>query len=202
MGWVVVNVDYRLTPVALAPAAVEDCRCALNWVFQNARKLKADKNKIVVSGTSAGGHLALITGMLPPGTILDKNCPNPDMRVAAIVNFYGITDVYDINALSKNRRGYAVSWLGDRPEADSIARLVSPMSYIRKDLPPIMTIHGDQDPTVPYEHAVRLHQALSEAGVSNEFMTIPGGVHGKFTKEQNLEIVERIMAFLKKQGLM
>jgi acetyl esterase/lipase len=202
MGWVVVNVDYRLTPVALAPAAVEDCRCALNWVFENATRVKADKNKIVVSGTSAGGHLALITGMLPTGTILDKNCPNPEMRVAAIVNFYGITDVLDINAVSKNRRGYAVSWLGDRPEADSIARLVSPMSYIRKDLPPIMTIHGDQDPTVPYEHAVMLQAALTKEGVPNELMTIPGGVHGKFSKEQNLEIVERVLAFLKKNGVM
>jgi len=65
-GWVVVNVDYRLTPQARAPAAVIDCRCALHWVVEHAEELKVDTRKIVVSGSSAGGHLALMTGMLPP----------------------------------------------------------------------------------------------------------------------------------------
>src|SRR5262245_20175851 len=36
-GWSVVNVEYRLARVSLAPAAVEDCRCALRWVIRNAK---------------------------------------------------------------------------------------------------------------------------------------------------------------------
>src|ERR1044071_4458007 len=63
MGWAVVNVEYRTTAVALAPAAVEDARCALRWVYRNAKQYNFDTNRIVVSGQSAGGHLALMTGL-------------------------------------------------------------------------------------------------------------------------------------------
>ena len=57
MGWAVVNVEYRLNWVSLAPAAVEDCRCALRWVIQHAKQYNFDTSKLVVSGHSAGGHL-------------------------------------------------------------------------------------------------------------------------------------------------
>lgn len=200
-GWVVVNVDYRLTPQAPAPAAVIDCRCALHWVVRNAGELKVDPAKIVVSGTSAGGHLALMTGMLPAGTPFDASCADAaPVHVAAIVNFYGITDVTHLLD-SANRRGYAVKWLGDGPDRESLARSVSPLTWVRKELPPIFTVHGDADPTVPYDHAVRLHRALDEAGVPNELKTVPGGKHGKFTKEENAEILGLVAAFLKKYGI-
>src|SRR6266571_8819393 len=65
MGWNVVNVEYRLARVAVAPAAVEDCLCALRWVIRNAKQYGFDTNKLVVSGGSAGGHLALTTAMIP-----------------------------------------------------------------------------------------------------------------------------------------
>ena len=65
MGWTVVNIEYRRAPVSPAPAAVEDCRCALRWVIQHAEEYNVDTNKLVLSGHSAGGHLSLITGMLP-----------------------------------------------------------------------------------------------------------------------------------------
>jgi len=201
MGWIVVNVDYRLTPVALAPAAVEDCRCALRWVYQHAAHIGADTTRIVLSGTSSGGHLALITGMAPAGVGLDKNCPGPELNVSAIINFYGVTDLVDLQTQSKNRRGFAISWLGDGPQADETARLVSPLTYVRRDLCPILTVHGDSDPTVPYDQAVRLHRALEDAGARHELMTIPGGVHGKFSKEQNVSILERITAFLKEHKI-
>lgn len=200
-GWVVFNVDYRLTPQALAPAAVIDCRCALHWVFERADEFKVDTKKIVLSGTSAGGHLALITGMLPNDTPLDKSCgSDKNVSVAAIVNFYGITDVVDLLDRA-NKKGYAVKWFGDLPNKEEIARSVSPMTYVRKDLPPIFTVHGDADPTVPYEHAVRLHKALDDAGVANEFITVPGGKHGKFEKEENLRILRVVAAFLRKHNI-
>jgi acetyl esterase/lipase len=96
-GWSVVNVEYRLARVSLAPAAVEDCRCALRWVIRNAKQYNFDTNKIVVTGHSAGGHLALTTGILPASAGLDRQCPgNEELKVAAIVNWFGITDVVDL----------------------------------------------------------------------------------------------------------
>ena len=65
MGWNVVNVEYRMARVAEAPAALEDAMCALRYVVNNAKNNNIDTNKIVVSGESAGGHLALAVGMIP-----------------------------------------------------------------------------------------------------------------------------------------
>ena len=65
MGWTVVNVEYRLASVSLAPAAVEDSRCALRWMYRNAKQYNFDLGKVVVTGNSAGGHLALTTGVCP-----------------------------------------------------------------------------------------------------------------------------------------
>src|SRR5262249_9480924 len=77
MGMNVVNVEYRLARVAPAPAAVEDCRCALRWVIQHAKEYGIDTTRLVVSGGSAGGHLALTTGMLPASAGLDRQWPGP-----------------------------------------------------------------------------------------------------------------------------
>jgi dipeptidyl aminopeptidase/acylaminoacyl peptidase len=87
------------------------------------------------------------------------------------------------------------------PEKEEIARRVSPLTYVTPGLPPILTIHGDADPTVPYTHAVRLHEALSKAGVTNQLLTIPGGRHGGFTPEERTKIFQTIQDFLTKNGL-
>ena len=178
MGMNVVNVEYRLARVASAPAAVEDCRCALRWVIQHAKEYGIDVNRLVVSGGSAGGHLALTTGMLPASAGLDRQCPGPDnLHVAAIVNWFGISDVNELLD-GPNMKAYAVVWLGSAPDREQIATRVSPLTYVRAGLPPVLTIHGDADPTVPYTQSVRLHKALTDAGVPNELMTVPGGKHG------------------------
>ena len=62
LGWAVINVEYRLARNTPAPAAVEDCRCALRWVTYHAKEYSLDTSKIVLTGTSAGGHLSLIKG--------------------------------------------------------------------------------------------------------------------------------------------
>jgi acetyl esterase/lipase len=201
MGWNVVNVEYRLGKVSLAPAAVEDCLCALRFVAAHAKTYGIDPARLVVSGGSAGGHLSLTTGMIPESAGLERECPGvPLPKVAAIVNFYGITDVGDLLD-GPNLKTYAVAWMGSMPNRMEIARRVSPLTYVRADLPPILTIHGDADPTVPYTHAQRLHKALTDAGVSNQLLTIPGGHHGNFKPDERAKIYETIREFLNKHGL-
>jgi acetyl esterase/lipase len=201
-GWSVVNVEYRLGRHGLAPAAVEDCRCALRWVVANAKNYNFDTGKMVITGHSAGGHLSLTTGMLPTSAGLDRICyaGKEDIKVAAIVNWYGITDVVDILD-GENMKGYAVQWMGSQANRNEIGKWVSPLTYVRKDLPPIITIHGDADPTVPYSHAVRLHEALNKVGTVNQLITIPKGGHGGFSREENLRAYTAIKEFLAKLGL-
>ena len=194
-GFVVANVEYRLAGVATAPAAVNDVLNAAKWFHDHASQYKVDPNKIVVSGGSAGGHLALLVGMVPEGTDL-----GPVTKIAAIVNFYGITDVAD-QLSGPNMRPYAVTWVPDSPDRLEIAKHVSPMTYVSKGLPPVLTLHGDADQTVPYEHGVQLTKALKQAGDKAELITVPGGKHG-FTKEQAAELWPQIFKFLKKHKVM
>jgi len=202
MGWNVVNVEYRLARVALAPAAVEDCLCALRYVAAQAKTYNIDVNRIVLTGESAGGHLTLTTGMIPESSGLARECAGntPIPRVAAMINWYGITDVADVID-GAHAANLAVTWLGSLSNKDDVAKRVSPLTWVRPGLPPILTIHGDQDPLVPYDEAVRLHAALAEAGVANQLLTIPGGKHGGFTPDERTKIFATIRDFLGKAGL-
>lgn len=201
-GWRVVNVEYRMASNSLAPAAVEDTRCALRWVFRNAKQYNFDTSKIVLTGHSAGGHLSLITGMLPDGSALDNQCYAAEkygdvkMKVAAIVNWYGITDVNDI-IQGPNLKNYGAMWMGSLPNAAEIAKSVSPFTYVRADLPPIISIHGDKDDVVPYSQAVRLHKALDKAKVPNKLVTVKNGGHGQFQQADYVIAFDEIWKFLK-----
>lgn len=209
MGWTVVNVEYRVSSVSLAPAAVEDARCALRWMYRNAKQYNFDLTRIVVSGSSAGGHLALTTGMLTSAAGMERQCPGDrgpgpvsteEMKVAAIINWYGITDVVELLD-GPNMRSFAVAWLGSLPNREELARRLSPLTYVRQGLPPVLTVHGDADPTVPYTQGVRLRQALEKAGVPTELVTVPGGRHGGFTFAENVKIYAAIRSFLAKHNL-
>ena len=209
MGWAVVNVSYRLVQVSRAPAAVEDCLCALQWIAQNADQYNFDLSQIVTTGNSAGGHLALTTGLVPQSAGLNNQCAQrnfsgpsatPTVPVAAIINWYGITDVEDLTR-GKNTKGYAVEWMGNLINRLDIARLVSPLSHISANTPPILTIHGDADPLVPYSQATRLQTALEGAGIPNTLHTVPGGGHGGFNTDETIAIYESIYRFLNQHRL-
>jgi acetyl esterase/lipase len=210
MGYAAVNVEYRLARNALAPAAVEDCRCALRWVLRNAKRYNFDTKRLVLTGGSAGGHLALITGMLSASAGLDRECATADdtgwsdagsqgeMKVAAIVNWFGITDVPAMLE-GPETHGYAVQWFASLPNREEVARRVSPLTYVRPGLPAVFTIQGDRDTLVPYAQAERLHAALTRAGVPNRLLTIPGGGHGGFSAEQMTAAFAAIKQFLAAQ---
>jgi len=79
---------------------------------------------------------------------------------------------------------------------------VSPLTYVRSGLPPVFSIHGDQDAVVPYEQSARLHQALTAAGVPNQLITIKGGGHGQFSDSQLEEVYSKLRGFLREHGLL
>lgn len=212
MGFIVVNVEYRVAKISLAPAAVEDCLCALHWIGRNAKQYGFDLSKLVVTGASAGGHLALTTALIPSSTGFDNGCAHADdpdwtgpwsdvrPKVAAVINWFGITDVAQM-LHGNGVRSYAVSWLGDAPDRDDLAKRLSPLTYVRAGLPPILTVHGDADHVVPYSDATRLHEALNKAAVKNQLVTIHGGDHGDFTAEQEMQAFEEIYRFLADLGI-
>ena len=212
LGWAAVNVEYRLGHQAPAPAAVEDARCALRWITYHARDYSLDPTRFVLTGTSAGGHLALITGMLPAGNVFDRQCvvegndrwntaTVPELKVAAIVNWFGISDVAALLD-GPNAKNYAREWFGSMSNAEQLAKQLSPVNNVRAGLPPIITIHGENDDVAPYADSVRLHQLLEKAKVPNELVTIRGRKHGGFNREEMKDSYNKIREFLRKQGLL
>jgi acetyl esterase/lipase len=232
MGFNVVNVEYRLgvatDPSTLAPAAVDDCFCALRYVASLPANYNIDKSKIIVTGESAGGHLSLAMGIIPESAGLGRDCAGaaappaagggrgapatpaatpaaapslpPVPKVAAVVNWFGITDVPDVID-GPNSQPAAVRWFGNMENKIDVAKKVSPLTYVRAGLPPIITIHGDADRTVPYPEAVRLHEALAKVNVPNQLVTVPGGGHGGFSAEDRVKVYVAIREFLSKNGV-
>src|SRR5215216_5537609 len=151
LGWSAINVEYRNGHQAPAPAAVEDARCALRWLTYHARDYSLDPARFVLTGTSAGGHLSLITGMLPAGNVFDRQCvveggdrwntaTVPEPKVAAIINWFGISDVTELLD-GPNAKNYAREWFGSISNAEPLAKQLSPVNNVRSGLPPIITIH-------------------------------------------------------------
>ena len=197
-GFAVANMEYRLSGQAKAPAAVEDTRCMLIYLIKNAKELNIDVNKIVIMGGSAGGHLALMGGLLANDHRFDTNCPGVEnVKVAAIIDKYGITDVWDWTFGPESKSSSPKLWLGDNVKNEAFIKSVSPIYYVNKNSPPIFIVHGDSDPTVPYQQSVDLYKKLQKLGVKSEFITVSGGLHGKFDKEKNSEINKSIIEFLK-----
>ena len=196
-GFAVANMEYRLSGQASAPAAIEDTRCMLLYIINNAKQLNIDPNKIVIMGGSAGGHLALMAGLLGNDHRFDTNCLGTEnIKVAAIIDKYGIMDVWDWTYGPEHKSSSPKLWLADKVNDNEFIKSVSPISYVTKNSPPIFIVHGDADPTVPYQQSVDLYKKLQELGVKSEFITVEGGGHGKFDKEKNNEINTSIFQFL------
>lgn len=213
MGWAAANVSYRLSRQAPAPAAVEDLRCALRWLWERAPELGLDRERIVITGGSAGAHLALLTGMLPADTRFDRGCApqgdarwrsgeRPAPRVAAIVNLMGITDLEPLLQTGPGGRSYAIEWFGALPDPArrELARELSPLHAVGRDTPPIFSAHGEADDVVPVAQAERLHQALAAAGRPQRLLRVPGAKHG-FDRAQMGQVMRLTREFLEAQGI-
>jgi acetyl esterase/lipase len=192
--FVVANVEYRLAKAAPAPAAVNDVLEAALWFRNHAARFKVDASQILVLGESAGGYLALMVGMTPASADL-----GPVIKIAAVINFYGMSDIAD-QLEGPHQQAYAAEWIPEQPGRMELAHRLSPITYVRKGLPPILTIHGDVDPVVPYDQSVRLAKALKEGGDDAELITVSGGKHG-LEADQMSKLWPQIFKWVKKRKI-
>ena len=179
-GFVVANAEYRS---GIGPAA-EDAVRALEWFAANARRYGADPGKIVVTGESAGGHLALFAAF------------KTRIPVAAAVNFYGISDLAALVDEPFVRRQ-----LPHENQA-AAARSFSPTTYIRAGVCPVLSIHGTADSTVPPSQSRRLTELLQQTnGPGGAHLTlIEGGKHG-FTERELGVAYQAVFDFLYRHGV-
>jgi acetyl esterase/lipase len=202
-GAAVVSVDYRLSRIAPAPAAVEDCLRALRWVSRHGAEHGLDAKRLAVIGPSAGGHLALMVALAHEDERFAVPTELRDVRprVAGAVDVYGITDVLDVLE-GRNSRDWAQQWVPEGPGRAERARRVSPLTHVRAGVPPILIIHAEKDDVVPYEQSVRLRDALAKVGARGELITVPAMGHGWFSAEALGTIEQRISAFLEEVGVL
>jgi acetyl esterase/lipase len=193
-GFVVANVEYRMAGTAQAPAAVGDVLAAAQWFRDHAAHYKVDPSRIVVMGASAGGQLALMIAMTPASAHL-----GPAVKVAGVIDFFGVADVAD-QVEGANARDYATLWIPPQPGRMELARRMSPITYARKGLPPILALHGDADPVVPYKQSVALIKAIKSAGGDADLITVHGGQHG-FPPAQMAELWPQIFKWMKKHKI-
>lgn len=197
-GWNVVCLEYRKGK-ATAPQAVDDCMLALNWLIENAENYNVDLQNIVVSGESAGGHLALISGILANLQGSHALYPGDKVKIKAIINWFGITDIADVDQFFRKNNeewNYARIWVGNDSRMDSISMAFSPINKITANCPPILSIHGKLDSAVPYYQAVKLHEKLNKMGIKNKFVSFDDARHLGFTEEEFQLIYSQIFSFL------
>jgi acetyl esterase/lipase len=201
--YVGVSSGYRLSGEATWPAQIHDCKAAIRWVRANADRYFIDPNKIGVWGRSAGGHLVLMLGMSGDVPELEGNLGQHNdvsSKVACVVNFFGVTDLLGLigqpSDLDRTKPDVSEARLigGPLRENADKARAASPITYVHRHAPPVLTVHGDADRTVPYDQAVRLDKALCAVGVKRYFVTVKGGGHLNFGNAAN----GRVVAFFEK----
>ncbi len=190
-GLVAVSVEYRTAGShGVSPyACLRDAKSAIRWIRQHAAKYNIDPERIVASGGSAGGHLAvctaLIDGLDDVGDALEVSSkPN------ALVLFNPAVDT-----TQPKRR---VERFGDSSEE------LSPIHHVRPGLPPSIVFHGAADTTVMYEEVVRFTKRMRRVGNRCELVSYEGQKHGFFNYRRSLELfsdtVEKADRFLASLG--
>ena len=202
-GFLVCNVEYRLADGtangATAPAADEDALLAAKWFWDHLDYYHVDRTKYVVTGASAGGQLALMVGMAT--AVPDLGPTNPgDFTIAAIVNGYGPSDVTDLLA---RHVSWAEQWLpASTPNRAALAIEVSPITYVRENVPPLITVQGMDDTTVPTAESQALYNALVAAGADTALHFVPQAGHGFSTPASAWPDAETAMfTFLVQHGI-
>lgn len=198
-----VSIGYRLTDVASWPTQIHDCQAGLRWVKANAEKYNWDPDKIVVWGSSAGGHLVAMLGVSVDVPELDgKLGPHADqsLKVAGVIDFFGPANMLTMG----DGPGFERHNSPDSPESKllggtakenvDVAKSASPQFHVSEGDAPILILHGTKDGTVPFQQSVDFHETLTKAGVDSTFVPVEGAGHGFAGQEVN----ERVEAFLQK----
>ena len=172
LGFVAVSIDYRLAKEAPFPAAIQDCQCAVRWLRANRDKYQIDPERIGVWGNSAGGHLALMLGMLDRPIGPEADAPHPDQsgRVQAIVSDSGSRPIDLVHQHQHRQVHTAIEmFMGGPPVGTRLLdyQHASPSHHITAKLPPTLLIYGAADAQVGVETADRFVEALREAGAKD-----------------------------------
>jgi len=203
-GWAVASVDYRLSTTAQFPAQISDIKAAIRFLRAHASDYGYPADRFVIAGSSAGGHLAALVGVTNGEAELEGSegeFTKESSSVQAIVDLYGASNLTTILAQSTPpglamRKPALDLLLGGQPDAKpDLARLASPVFHVDPGDPPLLLMHGDQDPQMPINQSQEFQAAYEKAGLRVEFKVLHGSGHGgkAFTDDSRLAAIDAFL---------
>ena len=186
-GIAIASLDFRQSTEARFPAAVHDIKAAIRFLRAKATEYGYKANRIAIGGASSGGHLAALVGVSNgnaqlEGTIGDYG--KQSSRVDAILDYFGASNLTNILEQSTPyglsvRKPALELLLGALPEgAPSLAKMASPVFYVDKNDPPLLMLHGDQDPQMPIDQSLELESRYKSLNLDVHLEVLHGAMHG------------------------
>lgn len=197
-GYALASIDYRFASQAIFPAQIQDCNQAIAYLHDHAEQYGLDKDRLVLMGFSAGGHLASLVGLSNNNKISAFSVPGSSdvFNFRGVVDFYGPADLLlfpgNADSTSPESRLIGATPLS-RPD---LAKAASPVTYVDKNDPPFLIIHGEKDDMVSPKQSQLLSSWLSLSGVPHEVIIVAGAPHyGEMFDAEGIRT--KILAFLK-----
>jgi acetyl esterase/lipase len=199
-GFALASIDYRFSTQAVFPAQIQDCNRAVSFLYDNADKYGFDKKRFAVMGFSAGGHLASLLGLSKNNNVETFFMPgsNKSFSIKAVVDFYGPAELILFPG-SNDEKSPESLLIGAAPLArPDLAKAASPVTYVDKNDPPFLIIHGEKDELVSTKQSQLLSAWLNVVGVQNELIIVKDAPHFGIMFDTD-EVRNKVMGFLKKQ---
>jgi len=199
-GYAIASLDFRLSGEGMFPAQVHDIKAAIRFVRAKAEFYGYDAENIALLGSSSGGHLVSLVGVTNGNKELEGDIGDfvdESSDVQAIVSYFGASNLTTILSQSTphglNVRKPALDlFIGGQPEESvELAKQASPIFHIDRSDPPLLLLHGDQDPQMPINQSHELHHAYQQQGLDVAFEVVHGAAHGgpEFVDEQRNTVV-------------
>jgi len=182
-GWVCVANNYQLSPAVKHPEHLVDCKRALAWIREHIAEYGGDPTRVVVTGGSAGGHLAALVALTANDPAFQPGFESVDTSVVACVSMYGAYSLTELFAWTGRARRIG-AWMGrlvagvDVATARDVFDRASPLQAVHGGAPPFLIMHGTVDNLVPVEQARRFVLALRAVMPDTVvYVELPGAPH-------------------------
>lgn len=179
------SIEYRLTRenISTAVDCVVDCKDAARFLVKNAARYGLDPDRMGVWGGSAGGHLCLMTGLADNALFPDnEGLKGIDPVFRCVASYYPVTTFAKPELLKGSnfeKPNRFVTLIGGLPdEKPELLRLLSPAVHLKKESPPVLLLHGDNDTVLPICQSTYMLELSKQLGADVELLTVKGGGHG------------------------
>ena len=199
-GFALASIDYRFATQAVFPAQIQDCNRAISFLVDHADKYGLDKKRIAIIGFSAGGHLASLMGLSKNNSVENFFMPgtNSTFSVKAVIDFYGPAELILFPGANDPKSPESIL-IGATPlSRPDLAKAASPVTYVDKNDPPFLIVHGEKDDIVSNKHSHLLSSWLNVVGVENELLIVKDAPHFGVMFDAD-EVRNKVMTFLKEK---